>query len=66
MPLWECLVTIVEHERLALIEADTKSEALALLKSKQWRELGDARCFTVRKSGKLVPASLEDWEGGSR
>lgn len=53
MARWTCPITIIEHRRLAFIEADTKAEAIEKLRASDWEELGDAQKFTVRKSGSM-------------
>lgn len=55
MPRWYIPVTVIEYGREALIEADTKAEAIRKLRAYQWEELTDASDFKVTKVGAVAP-----------
>lgn len=61
---WTCEITVVEHRRTAILEADPKSEAIAKLRAAEWDELGDPLTCTFTKVGPMredtAPVLVED------
>jgi hypothetical protein len=51
---WCIPITLVEYGREALIEADTKTEALQKLRACDWEELSDCKRWKVTKVGACV------------
>lgn len=49
--IWHIPITIIEHNRVAVIEAPTKTAALAKLKAREWNECLDPSHYTVKKVG---------------
>jgi hypothetical protein len=52
--LWTVPIKLVEF-RDAIIEADSRAEAIAKMRRSEWEELSDANRWTVTKAGKAVP-----------
>lgn len=51
MPRWLIPIVLVEYGHEAIIEAETRTEAIAKLRRCEWEELTDANRFKVTKVG---------------
>lgn len=51
MARWVIPVTIVEYGREAVVEAETKTEALKIFRERGWGEMTEATRFKVSKVG---------------
>lgn len=48
---WEVPVTITEHHRVAIVTAESKSQAQQRARQSQWEHLEDAQRYTVTVVG---------------
>jgi hypothetical protein len=51
MPYYAINITVVEHQRQALVKAGSKTEAIRKLRAREWEELSDPEYCTVTKNG---------------
>lgn len=60
MKRWRIPVRIVEIGRTAIIEAETKAEALRLFRERAWQELTDTDIVIVTKAGRIEEDKCEE------
>ncbi len=58
MTTWLVPVTIIEHGRVAVVEAATRTEAIRKARRADWLKCTEVKAYTITWAGKVEKAAL--------